>query len=130
MNQDRRNPRHRNRSIMKQRAVQPLLCSDLIQIRWERAHGSRREEIAIMEDFSPSATSLFMGVPIEIETPVRLCAKGEDFQGVVRYCSVESNGYLVGVQFEASSPKEGGNRSNYQPKHLLDVSRLVLSDQD
>lgn len=83
-----------------------------------------------MEEFSPSGASLFMGVPIEKETPVRLCAEGQDLQGVVRYCSVGANGYLIGVQFSASANEDGGNSSTYRPEHLLDVSLLRLSNLD
>ena len=89
MNEDNRyRLHHRNRTYPDRRAQKRNLCSDLIQVRWKSAEGARHEEIAIMEDYSPSGASLFMGVPIERGTQVRLSPKGEDLLGVVRYCSV------------------------------------------
>ena len=97
-----------------------LLCSDLIKVRWMDRQGPPREEIAVVEGYSVSSASLFMGVSIGDGTPVTLCAGDEEFRATVRHCVPAPNGYLAWVDFW-EQPK------SYLPEHLLDPSRLISS---
>jgi len=117
--------RHRSRSIPERRSETRLLCSELTRVSWTGASGAVRDEIAILEDISPSGASLFLGVPVEAATPITLEAGGQRYRGTVRYCAPQPNGYLAGVDFEAAVA--GGaapGKAGYAPEHLLDVSRL------
>jgi hypothetical protein len=99
-----------------------LLCSDLIKIRWMDCHGARREEIAVLEGYSISRASLFMGVSIGESTPVTLCGGDEEFRATVRHCVPAPNGYLAWMDFW-EQPK------SYLPEHLLDPSRLTFAKE-
>ena len=99
-----------------------LLCSDLIKIRWMDCHGARREEIAVLEGYSISRASLFMGVSIGESTPVTLCGGDEEFRATVRHCVPAPNGYLAWVDFL-------DQLHGYLPEHLLDPSRLTFAKE-
>ena len=63
-----------------------------------------------------------MGVPIGEGTAVTLCGGDEKHQATVRYCVAGPNGYLASVYFV-------GQALNYVPEHLLDLTRLIYSEE-
>ena len=75
-----------------------MLCSDLMKIRWADRQGTR-EEIVVLEGYSASGASLFMGVPVKKGTSVTLRDGEKEFNGIVRHCVPAPNGYLTGVNF-------------------------------
>jgi hypothetical protein len=95
-----------------------------MQLHWRGPSGGRRAEVAIVEDFSARGASLFLGVPVAPMTDVILRASDRSFQGIVRYCVEEPNGYVAGVEFEPESPA-----AEYLPEHFLDVSRLDFTPE-
>jgi hypothetical protein len=99
-----------------------LLCSELIRIRWLDCQGARREEVAVLEGYSISRASLFMGVSIGESTPVTLFGGDEEFRATVRHCVSAPNGYLAWVDFREQP-------QGYLPEHLLDPSRLISSKE-
>ena len=108
----------------ERRAERRLLCSDLMQVRWTAPTGGRRCEMGILEDFSSGSASLFLGVHVPPMTGVSLQAQARMLQGVVRYCSPQPNGYVVGVEFDRES-----RRAEYIPEHTLDLDRLDFSPE-
>jgi hypothetical protein len=114
--------RHQCRPATNRRTEQRLLCSDLVKVRWIDRHGARREEIVVLEGYSASGANLFMGVPIGEGTPVTLWGGGEELRATVRHCTPGPNGYLAGVHF-------GERPRSYVPEHLLDLSRLIHSEE-
>lgn len=128
-----RNPRTRRPrtrcSSREARREKRLLCSDLLQLRWTEPAGGRREEIAVVEEVSPSGTTLFLGVPVPAGSDVMLCTGAESRPGVVRHSSPRPNGHTLGVQLHGHwrLHREG---SGFAAEHLLDVARLDLSAED
>jgi hypothetical protein len=115
-------PRHRCRPASNKRSEKRLLCSDLIKARWVDLQGFRREEVVVLEGYSASGACLFMGVPIGEGTRVTLSGGDEEFRATVRHCVPALNGYLAGVNF-------GELPRSYVPEHLLDLSRLIYSEE-
>jgi hypothetical protein len=117
-------PNTRRRADRNRRAERRLLCSDLVKARWVTAAGERREEVAILEDLSPSGASLFLGVPAPAGVPLTLATPEREFKGKVRHCTPTNNGYLIGVEFPEAGGWRGEDAAAYTPEHLLDVARL------
>jgi hypothetical protein len=115
-------PHHRCRPTSNRRAEKRLFCSDLIKVRWVDRHGSRREEVVVLEGYSLSGASLFLGVPIGVGTQVTFADGAEEFGATVAHCVRVSNGYLAGVSF-MDLPR------SYVPEHLLDLSHLIYSEE-
>jgi hypothetical protein len=103
------------------RGAKRLLCSDLIRLRWADESGRRYEEVAVLEDFSSTGASLFLGVPVPEGAPVTLHTSRGELPGVARYCLEAPNGYLAGMSFDLGA-------GEFVPEHLLDTSRLDFVD--
>jgi hypothetical protein len=116
-------PNTRRKASRNRRAERRLLCADLVKARWVTEAGERREEVAILEDLSPSGASLFLGVPAPEGLKITLATPEREFIGVVRHCAPAPNGYLVGMQFHEAAGWRG-DAAAYTPEHLLDVARL------
>ncbi len=117
------------RPIRDRRFQKRFLCADLIRIRWTGESGDRRDEVAILEDYSPSGASLFLGVPVATGTPLLvLCADGNEVPASICYCVPAPNGYLAGVNFTQPFAAPDSRRA-YIPQHLLDLSRLDFSQE-
>jgi hypothetical protein len=112
---------HRCRPGSNRLADRHLLCSDLIKVRWVDRQGTRHEEIVVLEGCSSSGANLFLGVPISQGTAITLCGGNGEFGATVRHCVSGPNGYLAGVDF-------GEQSQGYVPEHLLDIARLVYSE--
>ena len=112
------------RYACERRQSKRLLCSDLVQLHWGESDGSEHREIAILENVSVTGVGLFTGVPIPVETIVRITANDIELSGRVKQCIFRENGYIVGLELEPGSGR--GERSNraFLPEHLLDVSLL------
>ena len=93
------------------------MCAELVRVRIDEA-GSVREEVANLEDISPS------GACVQLETATRegadieiVCARCR-LKGKVRYCRFVEIGYDVGVAFD--QPRSW-DRRRFTPKHLLQL---------
>jgi hypothetical protein len=87
-----------------------------MKVRWADRQGAR-EEIVVLEGYSASGASLFMGVHVGKGTLVTLCDGEEEIRATVLDCVSAPNGYLAGVDFRERSLR-------YIPEHQLDISRL------
>ena len=116
------------RSIRERRSQKRFLCSDLIRIRWTSESGDRRDEVAILEDYSISGASLFLGVPIAAGTPLMLHIEDTELPASICYCVQAPNGYLAGINFMEPFSAAAGSRT-YLPQHLLDISRLDFTQE-
>lgn len=116
---------HRARTPRERRGEVRLLCSDLLELAWSTPSGARRREVAIIEDFSGSGASLFLGVSLDPMSDVTLRAGERVFHGIARYCDRQQNGYIVGVEFDPEARAAG-----YEPEHLLDVADLDFAGDE
>lgn len=108
---------------MKERRAEPRLwCSDLIKVRVEGAEPV--ELIANLEDISPSGACLQFEQPVPAGARIALMLGRWKFHGQVKYCVYHEIGYFVGVQFEAGRK---WSRQLYEPKHLLDPTKVLAS---
>lgn len=114
----------RRRPTCERRGSKRLLCSDLVRLSWREADGSRRLEIAVLENLSLAGVGLFAGVPITEDTVLRITANGKTLSGNVRACRFRENGYVIGVELNAESRWAQEPNSDFTPEHLLDTSRL------
>lgn len=102
------------------RDARRLLCSDLINLRWDSGRGFGRKGVAVIEDYSVTGASLVLGTPIDPGVSVRLCTSSESFGAVVRHCSARENEYLLGIEFD----KPRSESVPFVPDYLLDLSEL------
>ena len=110
----------------ERRGSKRLLCSDLVQLVWVAANGSRQREIVILENLSTAGVGLFMGVAVPEGTPVELTANDLQLCGRVKHCVFRENGYIVGLELDSESRSALGPGRDFIPGHLLDVSLLDL----
>lgn len=110
----------RKHHLCERRARTRLLCSDLVQLSWTAANGSKQSEVVILENLSPQGAGLFTGVPVTEGTEVRLNLKERELLGIVRQCCFRQNGYIIGLQLTPAST------DTLLPEHLLDPSLLAL----
>jgi hypothetical protein len=108
--------------MIERRSEIRLLCSDLIKIRVEGA--PPRELTANLEDISASGACLLLEEPLPLEARVCLLCHQCPLRGMVKYCVHNEIGYFVGVRFQAG---EKWSRERYEPKHLLDPTRVFPS---
>ena len=105
---------------MRERRAEPRLwCSDLIQVRLE---SESAELTANLEDISPSGACVQFEEPVPAGARVCLTLGRRKFRGQVQYCVGNEIGYFAGVQFDAG---QKWSRKLYEPKHLLDPSRVL-----
>ena len=97
------------------------MCADLVKVRIEGASGAR-EEVANLEDISPSGACLQMEAPVGLGTAIRWSCADREFKGNVRYCVYREIGYFVGVEFGADSR---WSKKAFRPQHLLDLKKLI-----
>jgi hypothetical protein len=117
-------PQHHRAQPAERRTGKRLLCSDLIRLRWTEVSGAHREEIAIVEDLSPSGANLFMGVPVAAGTAVILCTQERHYPAAVCACAPAPNGHMIRIHVEEAWAATAGGAFGYTPEHLLDVTRL------
>jgi hypothetical protein len=110
----------------ERRGSKRLLCSDLVQLVWDDAHGSKRREIVILENLSLSGVGLFMGVAVPEGTPVQLVANDLELSGRIARCVFRENGYVVALELDSDSQWAQEPGREFLPEHLLDVSLLDL----
>jgi hypothetical protein len=99
-----------------------MLCSELVDVRWQDSQGLQHEALANLEDISMSGVCLQMDDSLPLDTPLRILHPRGEFQGYVRYCFYREIGYFLGVQF---APGCAWSQEAYQPQHLLDLQALV-----
>jgi hypothetical protein len=104
-----------------------MLCSELVDVRWEDSTGRTRKALANLEDISLSGVCLQLDDPVPLDTVLRISHPNGEFQGDVRYCLFREIGYFLGVEF---APGCKWSPDAYQPQHLLDLRELVLLSAD
>jgi hypothetical protein len=109
--------------MRERRSEMRIMCADMVEVRWRSPGSARfRRVTALLEDISTSGACLQMETAIPLGAEIRCQFAKQEFSGRARYCVYRQIGYFVGVQFEAGSR---WSRSAYQPRHLLDLERLV-----
>ena len=97
------------------------LCAEFITIRWADTDGGSRSDLATLEDISATGACLKLEYAIPEGTPVSLHYPNGQYQGVVKYSTYETIGYLHGIEFDASCR---WSKSDFQPSHLLELPPL------
>ncbi len=105
--------------VQERRAEIRLWCSDLIKVSVEGRQPA--ELVANLEDISPSGACVQFEEPVPAGAGIALKLGRRKFRGQVKYCVHSEIGYFVGIQFE---PGVRWSRELYEPKHLLDPTRL------
>ena len=104
--------------------TKPLLCSDLVQVYWEKPDGVRCREIAILENFLRSEVGLFTGVPVPHGIDIRILVNETELSGRVKQCVFQENGYIVRMELSSEAEWAQSPAHDFLPGHLLDVSLL------
>jgi hypothetical protein len=99
------------------------LCADLLDVQWNDDAGLLHDEVATLEDISPSGACVKTDQPIKANTVVTLKYTTGKFVGKVKYCKSEKIGYFIGVQFQKGCR---WNQSKYKPEHILQFRLKVV----
>ena len=97
------------------------LCADLIAISWTEKSGRVRSDMGTLEDISAAGACLRLEQSIPAGTGVSLYYPKGKYDGKVKYCRSEQNGYLLGIEFDLGYC---WSRRDFQPSHLLDLPGL------
>lgn len=92
------------------------LCADLLRIRWKDAGGAIHKEYACLEDISEGGLCLKLDRHLDSGTWVSILYPKGRFEGRIKYCKAEGDGYLLGIEF---LPGYRWTRRDYDPPHLL-----------
>ena len=104
----------------KQREKNRNLCAEFITIRWTEDYGSNRSEVVSLEDISVTGACLQMEHSIPRETEVSLHHENGEYRGIVKYCTAEEIGYLLGIAFDDGYR---WSKADFQPSHLLELKQ-------
>jgi hypothetical protein len=105
-------------SVKQRRHKKRIMCADLLTIRWTGVEGSSRSETATLEDITVTGACLHLEQPIPPETKVSLHYENGKYEGIVKYCTCEETGYLLGIAFDDNYR---WSRTDFQPSHLLEL---------
>jgi hypothetical protein len=102
--------------MSEKRRQQRNLCSDIVELFWNDRLGWPHRAKALLEDITPEGACVQTDVkiPVDAELSLRLGEKG--FPATVRYCTLISGGYFVGVEFAEGS---GWVPGHPDPQHIL-----------
>jgi hypothetical protein len=101
------------------------LCADLLKIRWKDKNGASHREYAELEDISEGGICLQMESQIAPGTQIAILYPRGRYEGVVKHCRLEADGYVLGVQF---LPGYRWTRRQFDPAHLLQF-RLKIAER-
>ncbi|MDE3166333.1 MAG: hypothetical protein KGN36_11040 [Acidobacteriota bacterium] len=101
-----------------------MLCADMVEIRWKDRAGRQHGATALLEDISSSGACLQLEEAVPLGVEIAWEAAEQFFSGYVRYCVYREIGYFVGVEFSRSSQ---WSKLAYEPRHLLDLEKLVAA---
>jgi len=102
-------------------------CADLLEVHWVDSKGKVHDEIATLDDISPSGACIKMDRRIKIKTVLDLKYPGGKFVGEVKYCKREPIGYYIGVEFQDGY---GWDSRKYKPEHLLRLGLKLVKPQN
>ena|SRR5262245_49209321 len=108
--------------MLRERSEARMLCADLVDVRWKDKSGRLRKATAVLEDISSSGACVQLDGPIPTDTFIKIRHRKGQLQGQVRYCVYRDIGYFVGLQFV---PESKWSRKEFEPEHMLDMSRLL-----
>jgi hypothetical protein len=80
----------------RRRATQP------VELRWQDTALRSVQATGQIEDVSASGARIFLRRPIHLKSVVTMNYGGRTLEGSVRYCTRQSGGFVVGVEFSAS----------------------------
>jgi len=104
---------------MKQRREKNrVMCAELLTIRWTEGGGSCRSETVALEDITATGACLHLEHPIPAETKVSLHYENGKYEGVVKYCTCQETGYVLGIAFDDNYR---WSRTDFEPSHLLEL---------
>jgi len=106
---------------MERRTEARMLCSHLVEVRWEDATGKPQRATAILEDISQWGAGLQLEARVPTGAAVRIRHAKGTLCGTARYGVFRETGYFVGVQFE---PDSLWNRAEFEPEHFLDPAEI------
>jgi hypothetical protein len=101
-------------------------CADLLGVHWVDSKDKVRNEIATLDDISPTGACIKMDRRIKLNTIVDLNYPGGKFVGQVKYCQREPIGYYIGVEFQDGYR---WNRRKYKPEHLLQFGLKLVKNK-
>jgi PilZ domain len=94
------------------------MCAELLTIRWSGEDGRGTNEVATLEDISPTGACLRLENPIPAETHVSLYYPKGKYEGKVKYCRYQEIGYLLGISFDNGYR---WSKKDFEPLHLLEL---------
>ena len=101
--------------MKERRSETRSMCADLVRVRI-----GDREEIANLEDISPSGACVHFEAAAAVGADIEIICDGCRLKGKVRYCRFVEIGYDAGVMFD---PAGAWDRREYTPKHILDLAK-------
>ena len=97
------------------------LCADLVKVIWTDESGSKRKELAALEDISTGGACVQVERPIPVGTPISVLYPDGRYHGRVRYCIFQHTGHFVGIEFD---PGYQWSKQEYMPSHLLELKSM------
>jgi hypothetical protein len=100
-----------------------MLCADMVEICWKDPAGRKSKATALLEDISQSGMCIQLEASIPVGASIQINCPGEKLTGMVRYCVYREIGYFVGIELDKTTL---WSRKHFEPRHLLDLQKLVL----
>jgi len=75
--------------------------SDPVELRWRDADGALQSMTGRLFDLSPSGACVIANQPVHVLSAVTLTHNGHEFAASVRYAKRCTEGYMIGVEFDA-----------------------------
>jgi len=98
-----------------------MMCADMLEVSWTDRKGNTQSAAALLEDISQTGACLQLEMPVAVGSRIRWACPKQELAGRVRYCDYRETGYLVGVEFDATSK---WSPSLYEPPHMLDLHMM------
>jgi hypothetical protein len=108
-------------SSVERRSEPRHMCAELVRIQLRTAPGDVEEEIANLEEISPSGACIQLDRAVQRGADIEINCHQCKLRGKVRYCRFAGIGYDIGIQFDE---RGAWSRERFEPEHMLDVSEL------
>jgi hypothetical protein len=113
-------------SMRDRRTEVRMMCADMVEVTWKDGNGRTGRTMALLEDISRSGACLQLETSLPVGAEIQWGSPGHHFNGHVRHCLYREIGYFVGVELAGCQ----WSKTAYQPRHLLEMGRLVGAPAD
>ena len=94
------------------------MCAEILTIRWTENDGTCQSELVSLEDITATGACLHMEHSIPVDTKVSLHHANGKYEGMVKYCTCQETGYVLGIAFDDNYR---WSKTDFQPSHLLEL---------